>query len=186
MLSLLPAVAADIGADERTLRRAAKRGALRCRRPGPRQLELDKGELDYLRSHWGLLHELTCTLRTERNVRLAVLFGSAARGDDRRDSDVDLLVELCTRAPGTASALAARLERVVARDVDVAELEIIQRDTPLLLRYALDEGRVLIDREGRWPMVLARRGEVIRAARQAERAERRAVQESWRMVMDGT
>jgi hypothetical protein len=80
--------------------------------------------------------------------------------------------------------LAARLERAVARDVDVAELEIIERDTPLLLRYALDEGRVLIDRGERWPMVLARRDEVIRAVRRAERAERRAVQESWRMVVE--
>jgi predicted nucleotidyltransferase len=182
--SLLPALAVDLGADERTLRRAAQRGTFRCRRPGPRQLELDAAELGYLRSHWELLHGLTRTLRTERNVRLAVLFGSSARGDDRSNSDIDLLVELCNRAPGAASALAARLECALSRHVDVAELEAIERDAPLLLLYALDEGRALIDRGGRWPALLARRGDVARAARRAERAERRAVEESWQMLME--
>lgn len=184
MRSLLPVLAEDLGADERTLRRAARRGAVRCRRPGPRQLELDAGELDYLRSHWELLHKLTQALRTERNVRLAVLYGSAARGDDRRDSDVDLLVALRAPTPGVTSALATRFERALGRHVDVAELGRVEEDAPLLLLYALDEGRVLVDRDMRWPALLARRGEVARAAKRAESAERRAAEESWRMLVE--
>ncbi len=184
MRSLLPTLAADLGADERTLRRAARRGTVRCQRPGPRQLELDPGELDYLRSHWELLHELTQALRTERNVRLAVLYGSTARGDDRRDSDVDLLVDLRAPTPGATSTLAMRVERGLGRHVDVAELGRVERDAPLLLSYALEEGRVFVDRDTQWPGLLARRGEVARAAQRAERAERRAVAESWRMLVE--
>jgi predicted nucleotidyltransferase len=182
--SPLPTLAENLGADERTLRRAARRGAVRCRRPGPRQLELDAGELDYLHSHWELLHKLTMALRTERSARLAVLYGSAARGDDRRDSDVDLLVDLGARAPGATSALAARLERALGRRVDVAELGRVEQDAPLLLLYALDEGRVLVDRDRQWPELSARRSDVARAAQRAERAERRAVLESWRMLVE--
>jgi predicted nucleotidyltransferase len=184
MRSPLPAVADDLGADERTLRRAAERGTVRCRRPGPRRLELDAGELDYLRSHWDLLHGLTRALRTERNVRLAFMYGSAARGDDRRDSDVDIMVALRASTPGAATALAARLERALDRDVDVAEHARVEASAPLLLLSALGEGRVLVDRDGQWADLLARRPEVARAARRAERAERRAVQESWRMLLE--
>jgi predicted nucleotidyltransferase len=184
VLSLLPALAEDIGADERTLRRATERGTVRARRPGPRQLELAAGELDYLRSHWQLLHKLTQALRTERNVRLAVLYGSVARGDDRPDSDVDLLVELRNSAPGVTSAPAARLERALGRPLDVTEVERVERDAPLLLLYALDEGRVLVDRDTRWPALLARRAEIVRAALKAERSERRAMEESWRMLVE--
>lgn len=184
MHSTLPALAEDLGADERTLRRAARRGTVRCRRPGPRQLELAAGELDYLRSHWELLHQLARALRTERNVGLAVLFGSAARGDDRRDSDIDLLVDLRVPASGAASALADRLERTLGRPVDVAQLERVEEHAPLLLLYALDEGRVLVDRSDAWPRLLARRGEVGRAARRAEQAERRDVEASWLMLTE--
>ena len=184
MRSTLPAIAQDLGADERTLRRAARRGMLRCRRPGPRQLELNAGELGYLRSHWELLHRLTRALRTERGVRLAVLYGSTARGDDRRDSDIDLLVELRSATPGAGSALAARLESALGRRVDVAELRRVEADAPLLLLYALDEGRVLVDRDERWPGLQRRRSDVDRAAERAEEAERRAVEQSWRMLVE--
>jgi predicted nucleotidyltransferase len=184
MRSRLPSLAEDVGADERTLRRAAQRGTLRCRRPGPRRLEMDAGELDYLRSHWDLLKALTRALRTERNVRLAVLHGSAASGDDRNDSDVDLLVALRAPAAGAATALATRLERALRRDVDVAELARVETEAPLLLLHALDEGRVLVDRDERWPELLARRGELARAAQRAERAERQAVEASWRMLVE--
>lgn len=184
MRSPLPALAEDLSADERTLRRAARRGTVRCRRPGPRQLELDAGELDYLRSHWELLFQLTGALRTERGVRLAVLYGSTARGDDRRDSDVDLLVDLRAAAPGAGPALAARLEHALGRRVDVAELGRVENDAPLLLLYALDEGRVLVDRDEGWPALQRRRAAIDLAAKRAEEAERRAVEESWRMLTE--
>ena len=95
----LPAVARDIGAPERSLRRAVQRGTVRAHRPGPRQVELDTGERTYLRKNWPLIAAVSEALRVERNVRLAVLFGSSARGDTGEDSDVDLLVSLVREQP---------------------------------------------------------------------------------------
>lgn len=172
MRSALPVVARELGADERTLRRATRRGAVRCHRPGPRKLELVEGELDYLRSHWELMSALTCALRTEPNVRLAVLYGSAARGDDRLGSDVDVLVDLRNDAPGTARGLAIRLEDALGRDVDVARLGRARERAPLLVLQALDEGRVLIDRDELWPALVRERGLIARASGRAQMAAR--------------
>lgn len=166
MRSALPHIARELGADERTLRRAVNRGTLRCRRPSPRRLALDSGEREYLRGYWRLLRDLAGALRTEPNVALAVLYGSTARGDAGRASDVDVLVRFRDDAPGAASDLAIRLERVLQRDVDVARLDRAWSSSPLLVLQALDEGRVLVDRERRWPALLAQRVEVARAARQ--------------------
>lgn len=180
--SPLPTIAHELGADERTLRRAAARGTVRCRRSGPRKLELDSGELEYLRSHWELLSKLTQALRTEPNVALAVLYGSSARGEERTDSDVDVLVALRDDGPGAAAALALRLERVVDRQVDVASLDRVLRQSPLLALHALDEGRVLVDRDEHWPQLRARRAQVARAASSADRRARSEAAESLRML----
>lgn len=173
MRSALPVVARELGADERTLRRAAQRGAVRCRRPGPRQLELSEGELHYLRSHWELMHALTCALRTEPNVGLAVLYGSMARGDERLDSDVDVLVELREDTPVTARGLAMRLEEAVGRHVDITRLSRAREHVPLLVLQVLDEGRVLVDRDERWPSLVRERRHIARAARRAQSTARK-------------
>lgn len=172
MRSPLPIIARELGADERTLRRAAERGAIRCRRPGPRKLEITEGERKYLRTHWGLLHALTRALRTEPNVRLAVLYGSVARGDERRDSDVDVLVEFGEELPGAAGALAMRLEHAVGRGVDVTRLRRARVSAPLLVLQVLDEGRVLVDRDELWSALLRERRRIARAATSAQQAVR--------------
>lgn len=172
MRSALPQIAEELGADERTLRRAAQRGTLRSHRPSPRRLELEPGELAYLRSHWDLLNRLVRTLRTEPNVALAVLYGSVARGDDRRDSDLDVLVGFRTDHDGAPSRLARRLEGVLARPVDVARLSRVREQSPLLLLAALDDGRVLVDRDGDWQQLQEQRGTIARAARRREQQDR--------------
>ena len=184
MRSQLPAVAREIGADERTLRRAASRGTLRCRRSRPRHLELDGAEHAYLKTHWALLSRLTQALRTEPNVSMAALYGSAARGDDGPDADVDLLVALRDPVPGAATALAARLEQAVGRHVDVAVLDRAREQTPQLLLHALDDGRVLVDRDDQWRDLLARRAGVQAAARRARRRARQEAAESLRMLVE--
>jgi predicted nucleotidyltransferase len=182
MRSQLPALALELGADERTLRRAARRGTVRCHRPGPRQLELDAGEREYLREHWALLSALTRALRTEPNVSVAVLYGSTARGDDRAASDVDLLVALRDDSAMDAAGVAERLGRAVHRPVDVARLPRVEKQSPLLLLFALDEGRVLVDRDGRWAALRKRRSRIIREARQSLEQSRREAAESMRML----
>ncbi len=179
MRSQLPTIAREIGADERTLRRAAARGTVRAHRPGTRQLELAEGEMEYLRTHWALLSALNRALRTEPNVAVALLYGSAARGEDRVDSDLDLLVGLRDEAaPAAGRELALRLERVLGREVDVARVSRAWKDAPLLVLRAIDEGRVLVDRDDSWPALRAERPRLERAARRKHEADRRQARDS--------
>ncbi len=167
-------LAAELGAEERTLRRAASQGALRCRRLRPRTLRLAPGEREYLLDHWPVLSRLRQALRTQRRVRLAVLYGSVARGEEDAGSDLDLLVSFADEDPALAARLAADLEGVAGRRVDVADLARVQTGAPLLLSRVLDEGRVLVDRDGQW-----------RRLRERRRAIRARGQRSYRRQMDG-
>jgi len=174
-------LAADLGVEERTLRRAAAQGTIHCRRSGPRKLRLAPGETEYLRDHWTILSDLRRALRTERRVRLAVLYGSFARGDEDAGSDLDLLVSFADGPPTRASDLAADLGRAVGRRVDVAHLSRIEPEAPLLLDRVLDEGRVLADRDGLWQPLRARR-RAIRA--RAQRSHRRQMAEAAQAIED--
>ncbi len=174
MRSRLPIIANELGADERTLRRAVSRGTVRARRPGPRQLQLEPAERAYLRDHWPVLSELNRALRNEPGVRLAVLYGSVARGDGGPASDLDLLVDLHDDTARGSSALARRLGRALGREVDVARLNQVRDRSPLLLVQALGEGRVIADRDGCWPGLLAQRGQAREAADRSIDAERQA------------
>jgi len=183
MRSDLPALARDIGVPERTLRRAVQRGTVRCHRPGVRQVELASDERAYLRDNWQTISTLTEALRTERNVRLAVLFGSMARGHAGPDSDIDVLVSLAEDRPDAAVKLAVRLERTLGRSVDIARLERVDAQAPLLLDRVLDEGRVLVDRDGQWRLLSERHG-VIRA--RARRDHRRQMAGAARAIEELT
>jgi predicted nucleotidyltransferase len=62
--------------------------------------------------------------RGARNVRV---FGSVARGDDRPDSDIDLLVEVPSgRTMMTLAALSAELSELLGRDVDVSSEGVLK------------------------------------------------------------
>ena len=149
-------LASDLAIDERTLRRAVADGTLHCHRPGPRRLRLAVGEREYLSTHWPLLGSLRQVLRTERRVELAVLYGSIARGDEDDDSDLDLLVAFSAERPSDAGRLGIRLGRVAERRVDIARLEQVEGNAPLLLDRILEEGRVMCDRGGLWPTLRGR------------------------------
>jgi predicted nucleotidyltransferase len=165
-MTVLHEVAEQIGAHERTLRRGLSEGLLRGRRPTARTVELAPGEVAYLRAHWPLLAALREALRSERNVRLAVLIGSAARGALHDASDVDVLVEFADANWRAQDRLRERLARAAGRPVDLVALESTVED-PLLLDAALRDGRVLIDRDRLWPSLLADRGRAARAAARA-------------------
>jgi predicted nucleotidyltransferase len=176
-------LATDLSIEERTLRRAAAQGTIRCRRAGPRKLRLAPGEQAYLRDHWQILSDLRRALRTERSVRLAVLYGSMARGDDEEDSDLDLLVSLADDRPLATVSLAMNLERKVSRNVDVARLPRIESNAPLLLDRVLDEGRVVVDRDELWRPLQERR-RAIRA--RAKRSHRRQMSEAAQAIEELT
>ncbi len=177
-------LAGELGADERTLRRAVADGMIRCDRLSPRRQRVDEHEHRYAVGHWSLLAKLRQALRTERNVRLAVVYGSVARGEDTPQSDLDVLVSLAEDRPEAAVKLAVRLEGSLGRRVDVARLGRVWGTAPLLLLRALDEGRVVLDRDGEWAPLRKRRDEVARRASRAHAARRRRAQASVRELRD--
>jgi predicted nucleotidyltransferase len=163
-------LAADLAVEGRTLRLAVSQGTLRASRDGSRDLQLAPGERDYLRAHWSLLSELRGALLSEHGVRLAVLYGSLARGDEDADSDLDLLVSLADDRLSAGFELAVRLKRVSGRRVDIAHLARVEAQAPLLLDRVLDEGRVLIDRDKQWEQLYERRSAIrVRARRDHRR-----------------
>jgi predicted nucleotidyltransferase len=176
-------LARELGVDARTLRRAAADGTIRCERISVRRQRIEEDERRYATEHWPLLSALRRALRTEPNVRLAVLYGSVARGDDTADSDLDLLVSLGEDRPDAAVKLVVRLERMVGREVDVARLNRVQDSAPLLLLRAIDEGRVVLDRDNEWTGLTKRRSEIARRARQTHEARRRRARASIRELL---
>jgi len=112
-------------------------------------LALSLNERLYIRRSWWLLSALRAALRTEQNVRLAVLFGSAATGADTPTSDVDLLVDLRDPDFERVVDLSSKLTPIIGRPVDVVRLLDAEAD-PSLLADLVDQGRVLVDRENRW------------------------------------
>jgi len=164
----LRTLAQHLDVPERTLRRAAAQGLVHGRRTSARRFETSLQEEAYLREHWSLLSALRGALRTEQNVRLAVLFGSLAAGRSHEHSDVDLLV--ATPAPvGYLAAATARLERKLDRDVQLVRLQDAE-ETPLLMLDALERGRVLIDRDNQWSRLVAQLPTWRRRAADAERS----------------
>ena len=81
-------------------------------------------------------------------VRLAVLFGSAARGRTTRGSDLDVGVLLEPEAATTLWEIEGTLGEAMRRPVDLIDL----RRAPPLLRFEIArDGRVLLERqEGDW------------------------------------
>ena len=150
----LRTLARNLDVPERTLRRAATEGLIRGRRLSERRYKTTLREEAYLRSHWGLLSGLRRALRTEPNVRLAVLFGSLATGDGSEASDVDLLVSLRDGRAGEVAALAGRLRERIGREVQVVRLQDAERSAALMLDV-LGDGRVLIDRDQLWSRLQA-------------------------------
>lgn len=164
----LALLAEQVGASERTLRRAVNEGTLRAERSTPRHLNISLAEKQYVRRSWPLLAKLRAALRTEQNVRFALLFGSAARGEDRATSDVDVLVEMRNSSLMRVADLGAKLEALLGSHVDVVTREDAESH-PHLLADAARQGRVLVDREGRWPKLRAEAGALERRARRRDR-----------------
>jgi predicted nucleotidyltransferase len=149
MSAQLRDLASGLDVNERTLRRAWALGTVRGERVTPYKLHVPVEERVYLRRHWATIARLRAALRTEPNVSLAILFGSVARGDDDEQSDVDLLVGLRDPGLGNRVALAERLRQHIDLPIEVIALEDALRRASLMVEIMRD-GRVLVDREGRW------------------------------------
>jgi predicted nucleotidyltransferase len=156
----LDELGAEIGVSGRTLRRAAERRTIRSTRRSQRAISVSAVEHEYVRRHWPLLERTLQVLRTRPDVRLAVLFGSVARGDAGAASDIDLLV----RVRGgwqERVATAVAFEDALGRPVRLVDLDSAP---PLLLADVLRDGRVLADRDGEWERLTRRSRSIARAA----------------------
>jgi len=163
----LALLAQQVGVSERTLRRAVNQGSLRARRLTPRTLDLPLSERQYVRRSWQLVAALRSALRTEPNVRFALLFGSAAEGTDIATSDVDVLVALGDPSIDRVVDLSDRLTAAVGRSVDVVRLGDAEED-PAFLADVLDRGRVLADRDELWSRLQSRGATLRRRIRDQE------------------
>lgn len=169
-------VSSVLSIPQRTLRRAADEGLLRGERVSPRRFLLSLREEAYLRSHWPLLSGLRAALRTEPNVRLAVLFGSTANGSDDEGSVVELLVAVSDSRPARLAELTARLGRRIGRDVSLVRVAKAT-DSPTLMLDVIQQGRVLVDRDDLWGGLREAEPRWRRKARRAERIATAALDE---------
>jgi predicted nucleotidyltransferase len=171
-MSQLANLADDVGVAERTLRRAVGQGTLRAGRLSPRRLRLAPGEADYVRRNWQLLAALRQALRTEPNVAFAMVFGSAARGDRRPESDVDLMVVLREQSLEKMVELQDRLRVATGEDIDLLAKDYASRNE-VLMTLAVEEGRALVDRVGLWSRLQGEREELRRRGDRSLRRDRR-------------
>jgi len=168
--------ASELGIPQRTLRRAASEGMVHGTRVSPRRFRITFREEAYLRSHWQLLRALRASFRTEPNVRLAVLFGSTAIGNDDERSDVDVLVVLGDPDVSRLAELTERLSRSVGREMQIVRLSEAQT-SPVLMSDVIDHGRVLVDRDDLWSALWKRAPRWRRLARSIERSSIAAIGE---------
>ncbi len=82
-------------------------------------------------------------LGSRQNVQLAVLFGSAARGDLGPRSDVDIGLRLGVDTTETRRQVEVALGRVAGREVDIVHLD---EAAPLLRFEIAREGVLLLER----------------------------------------
>lgn len=172
-MSGLALLAEQVGVSERTLRRAVNEGTLRAKRPTPRKLEMDLSEREYVRRQWSLLSKLRETLRTEPNVRFALLFGSMAAGTDTPESDVDVLVDLRDASFERLVDLGTKLKEILGRHIDLVELHEAQSDKSFLA-HVVAGGRVLVDREDMWARLHGHEATLRRRASREESRRGRA------------
>jgi predicted nucleotidyltransferase len=142
-------------------------------------------ERQYVRRSWKLISALRTALRTEHNVRFALLFGSAAIGTAAPGSDLDVLVALRDPRLERVIELSAKLTAATGQGVDVVRLEDAQSE-PSFLADVIGDGRVLVDREGLWPGLCGRESSLRRASRRSDAQRAQAALEGIdRMLASG-
>ncbi len=94
-------------------------------------LQILRKELPYLREKYG--------------VEKLAIYGSFAKGDQTKKSDVDILVQLVNPLGLKFIELAYHLEKVLGRKVDLATFETLHRslENPRYKHIALDIQRTL-------------------------------------------
>lgn len=145
-------LAAQLGTTPRTVRRLIALGMIREQRLTARRTGIHSLEREYLRRRWPELASVRAELRTSPEVRLAVLFGRAAREAEAwEDGPLSLYVERLGTSPLARKELELRLAGPAGQEVRLHEAERRPRQwAPLWLFDVITEGRVIVDREDLW------------------------------------
>ena len=96
-----------------------------------------------------LVRQLTTVIETHRDIRLAILYGSYARGGQRPDSDVDLGVAKDPYLPidyDKLLDLSLECSRASGREVQIRDLA---RANGVFLKEVLTKGIVIFSKEPR-------------------------------------
>jgi len=138
--------AAEVGVEPARLSRWLRTGVVVT----SAESELDEAERRWLAQNGSLVREIDEVTRSDESIDTVVLFGSRARGDQRLESDVDLIVDgkIADDSRALAVLRGELLERL-GRDVEIATLAEA-RAAPVVLLEAVHEGRALKDTAGRW------------------------------------
>jgi len=94
-----------------------------------------------------LLRRLVARLEKEEHLAAAYLLGSAARGDLRPDSDLDIALlpaRGCVITPQERLSLAADLEDIAGRTVD---LGVLSTSNLVYAKEAVAHGRLIFERD---------------------------------------
>lgn len=93
-----------------------------------------------------LLQNITKKLRKDKRIIFAYLYGSAAKGIMREDSDVDIAVfaEKPEEDPLLEANISLKMEQVLNRSADV---RIINHAPAILINQVLKEGILLLSRD---------------------------------------
>ena len=95
--------------------------------------------------HDELMDDIATLFAREPGIRLALIFGSLAKGRARSDSDVDVAVAADRPLDiGTKMRLIEQLAVLTGRPIDLVELQVAEG---LILNQILVEGRLLFCRD---------------------------------------
>ncbi len=92
-----------------------------------------------------IMYQITRTLEHVDGLQLAIVYGSAAAGTMRSDSDVDIAILLDhTIAAAEKIELTGVLEQALLRDVDLVDLSEL---SGTILKQILCKGQVVINKD---------------------------------------
>jgi predicted nucleotidyltransferase len=94
-----------------------------------------------------MLDALRHALGNEEDVAYALVFGSTARDVRRRDSDVDVAVELRPGAARDTHGLGAMIARLEAATGVPIDLVLLDEAPPGLAYRVFRDGRIVVDRD---------------------------------------